>query len=171
MSGGTLNKVILIGRLGQDPELKYTNTQKAVATFSVATNEYWTDKDGNKQESAEWHRIVVWEKTAEFVSEWVKKGSLVYIEGRLQTRSWEGQDGIKRYTTEVVSRDIQLLGSKSQGNYGVPTPDDNSAPPQKSSAPQSQENTPNKPKRKFEETDSNETKPSNESDPNDDLPF
>lgn len=164
MSGGTLNKAIIIGRLGQDPELKYTNTQRAVANFSVATNESWKDNDGNQREITDWHRVVVWDRLAEFVSEWVKKGSLVYIEGLIKTRSWDASDGTKRYTTEINARNIQLLGSKPSGGSGVPMPDEDSAPPQRSSAPQAQA-APSKPKRQFDEPSSED------SNVDDDLPF
>ena len=106
----SMNKVILIGRLGQDPELKeFTNGN--MAKFSIATSEKWKDSDGNAKEKTEWHNIVVWGKTAEFAGEWLKKGQLVSIEGKLQTRSWE-QDGVKKYMTEIVADTITLLPSK-----------------------------------------------------------
>ena len=111
---GTLNKVILIGRLGKDPELKYTQTGTAVATFSLATNVVWKDQDGNQQEKTDWHKIVVWRKLAEFVGEWVKKGSSIFIEGKLQTRSWDDKDGKKHYMTEVVAEHIEFMGGSSK---------------------------------------------------------
>ena len=113
MAGRGINKVILIGNLGADPELKYTPSGAAVANFRIATNETWTDASGEKQERTEWHNIVAWRKLAEICGEYLKKGSQVYLEGRLQTRSWEGQDGVKRYTTEVVARDMQMLGART----------------------------------------------------------
>ena len=111
MSG--VNKVILVGRLGKDPEVRYTQDGTAVATFSVATSEEWKDKTtGEKKEKVEWHRIVAFSKLAEICSEYLKKGQQVYIEGRLQTRSWE-KDGITRYATEIFSEKMQMLGSKN----------------------------------------------------------
>ena len=126
MSKGTVNKAILIGRLGADPELKYTPSGAAVVNFNIATDESWTDTSGVKQERTEWHRIVAWRKLAEICGEYLKKGSRVYIEGQLQTRSWEGQDGVKRYTTEIVARNMQMLDSKATGGQS-PTPQE--APP------------------------------------------
>lgn len=114
MAKGTVNKAILIGRLGADPELKYTPSGAAVVNFNIATDESWTDASGVKQERTEWHRIVAWRKLAEICGEYLKKGSRVYIEGQLQTRSWE-QDGVKRYTTEIVARNMQMLDSKGTG--------------------------------------------------------
>ena len=112
---GSVNKVILIGNLGSDPELKYTPSGAAVTNFNVATNEVWNDKDGNKQERTEWHRVVLWRKLAEIAGEYLKKGSKVYLEGRLQTRSWEDKDGVKRYTTEVVADNMTMLDAKGEG--------------------------------------------------------
>ena len=112
---GTLNKVQLIGRLGGDPDLKYTPSGTAVANFSMATNRVWKDQDGNKQEETDWHRIVLWRKLAEIAGEYLQKGSLTYIEGRLQTRSWEDDNGNKHYMTEVVAENLVMLGSKNNG--------------------------------------------------------
>lgn len=108
----SINKVMLIGRLGQDPDLKYTPAGTAVCNFSVATSDSWVDKNGQKQEKTEWHRIVVWGKLAELCNQYLQKGRQAYIEGSLQTRSWE-KDGIKRYSTEVVAKNVQFLGSAS----------------------------------------------------------
>lgn len=126
MPKGTVNKVILIGRLGADPELKYTPSGVPVATFNIATDEVWKDKDGNPQERTEWHRIVTWQKQAELASEYLKKGHRVYIEGRLQTRSWEDKDNVKRWTTEVVARHIEFLESRGSGAQAstLPPPSD-----------------------------------------------
>ena len=100
----SLNKVMLIGNLGKDPEVRYTASGVAVATFTVATNESWKDQDGNLQERTEWHNIVAWRKLAEICGEWLKKGKKVYIEGRIQTRSYDDKNtGAKRYITEVVA--------------------------------------------------------------------
>ena len=116
MAGGSINKVILIGNLGRDPEMRYTQDQSAVATFSVATSDRWTDRTTNeRRERTEWHRIVCFRRLAEICGEYLHKGSKVYIEGQLQTRSWEGQDGQTRYTTEVVARDMQMLDSRGSG--------------------------------------------------------
>ncbi len=112
MSG--VNKVILVGRLGQDPEVRYTPSGVAVANFSLATSEEWTDKNsGEKQERTEWHRIVAWRRLGEICGEYLRKGSQVYIEGKLQTRSWEDRDGNKRYTTEIIANQMQMLGAAS----------------------------------------------------------
>ena len=116
MSG--LNKVMLIGRLGRDPELRYTPSGLAIANFSIATSEQWKDKDsGEKKERTEWHRIVVFGKLGELCGEYLAKGRQVYVEGRLQTKSWE-KDGVTRYTTEIVASDIQFLGAKDSSNAG-----------------------------------------------------
>lgn len=116
MAKGTINKVILIGRLGADPELKYTPSGAAVATFNLATNEAWKDKDGNWQEKTEWHRIVLWTVLAKRASEHLKKGQRVYIEGSLKTKSWEDKDGIKRYVTEIHGQSMQFLEAKNTEN-------------------------------------------------------
>jgi single-strand DNA-binding protein len=107
-----INKVILIGNLGSDPEIRYTQSGTAVATFNVATTERWKGKDGQQQEQTEWHRVVAWRRLAEICGEYLSKGSKVYIEGKLQTRKWEDRDGNTRYTTEVVARDMQMLSPR-----------------------------------------------------------
>ncbi|HTR80085.1 MAG TPA: single-stranded DNA-binding protein [Bacteroidota bacterium] len=104
----SLNKVQLIGNLGKDPELKYTSAGVAVATFSLATSDSWKDQEGNMQERTEWHNIVAWRKLAEICGEWLKKGKRVYIEGKIQTRSYE-KDGVKRYMTEIVADQMIML--------------------------------------------------------------
>ena len=107
-----INKAIIVGRLGRDPELRYTPDGTAVANFSVATSEEWKDKNsGEKKERTEWHRIVAWRRLGEICGEYLSKGRQVYIEGKLQTRSWE-QDGVTRYTTEIVASQMQMLGSR-----------------------------------------------------------
>ena len=105
------NKVILIGNLGADPEIRYTPSGTAVANFSLATKEQWTNKNGEKGERTEWHRIVAWARLGEICGEYLHKGSQVYIEGRIQTRAWEDRDGNKRYTTEINAQTMQMLGS------------------------------------------------------------
>ena len=107
-----VNKVIIVGRLGKDPEVRYTPNGQAVANFTVATSENWTDKtSGQKQEKTEWHRIVVWGRLAELCRDYLKKGRQVYVDGRLQTRSWDDKDGVKKYTTEIIASSIQFLGT------------------------------------------------------------
>ena len=116
MARSGINKVILVGNLGQDPEVKYTAGGAAVTTLSLATSESWKDKDtGSDQEKTEWHRVVLWRRLAEIAGEYLKKGSKVYIEGQLQTRKWE-QDGQTRYTTEVIGRDMQFLDSRGSSS-------------------------------------------------------
>ena len=110
MAGG-VNKVILIGRLGSDPEVRYTTSGGAVANFNVATNESWVDKAGQKQERTEWHKVVVWGKLAEICGQYLTKGRQAFIEGRLQTREWVDKEGGKRYTTEIVAQNVQFLGA------------------------------------------------------------
>ncbi len=121
MAGG-INKVILIGNLGKDPEVRFTPSGQAVANFNIATSESWTDKtSGQKQERTEWHRIVVWGKLGELCGEYLKKGRQCYVEGRLQTREWTDKDGQKKYTTEVVANTVQFLGGAPGG--GAPRAD------------------------------------------------
>jgi len=136
-SKGTINKVIIIGRLGADPEVRYTPAGSTVSNFNVATNNAWKDKDGTKKEDTTWHRIVAWNKLAEIVKEYIKKGHRVYVEGRLRTRSWEDQNGQTRYTTEIVANQIQMLesaGAKGEPVTGapdvpdIPPPDDTEQP-------------------------------------------
>jgi single-strand DNA-binding protein len=110
-----VNKAILIGRLGADPEIRYTPNSLAVANFNIATSEQWTDKDGQKQERTEWHKIVAFGRLGEVCGEYLHKGSQVYLEGRLQTRSWEDRDGNKRWTTEIVASVMQMLGTADKG--------------------------------------------------------
>lgn len=119
MSRGGVNKVILIGNLGADPEVRYTPDGVPVVNFNLATSESWTDRNsGEKQERTEWHRLVLWRKLAEIAGQYLKKGSKIFVEGKLQTRSWEDQSGQKRYTTEVVVNDMQFLDSRSDGTGG-----------------------------------------------------
>lgn len=113
-----LNKVLLIGHLGADPEVRYTQSGTAVANFSVATNEKWKDKNGEKQEHTEWHRVVVWDKLAENCAEYLHKGSKVHVEGKNQTRKWQDKDGTDRWSTEVVARSVIFLDSKGSGGGG-----------------------------------------------------
>ena len=112
MQKGSVNKVVLVGHLGGDPETRFTPSGAAVANFNIATNESWKDTNGELQDKTEWHRCVMFGKTAELAGELLKKGQLVYMEGKLQTRNWEDKDGIKRYTTEVVCDMFTMLGRK-----------------------------------------------------------
>ena len=118
-----INKVILIGKLGRDPELRYTASGKAVAKFSIATSEQWTDKEGGKEERTEWHRIIAWGRLGEICGEYLRKGRQVYIEGRLQTRQWDDKEGNKRYTTEIVAQTMQMLGTAGKAG-AASTPDE-----------------------------------------------
>ncbi|MFZ1730155.1 MAG: single-stranded DNA-binding protein [Bacteroidota bacterium] len=113
-----LNKVMLIGHLGSDPELRYTEGNVPVASFNVATNESYKDQNGNLVDRTEWHRCVAWRKLAELFGEYLKKGSKVYLEGKLQTRAWDDKEGNKRYTTEIVISDFTFLDSKGSGGGG-----------------------------------------------------
>lgn len=125
MAGGGINKVILIGNLGADPEVRFTPAGAPVANFRIATNESWVDKNQQKQERTEWHRIVAWGKLAELCGEYLKKGRQAYIEGRLQTREWTDKEGKKNYTTEIVANTVQFLGGgagaggpRAEGGFG-----------------------------------------------------
>ena len=115
---GSVNKVILVGNLGRDAELRYTPGGAAVATLNMATTEVWNDKGGQRQEKTEWHRIVLWGKTAESLAEYLTKGKQIYVEGRLQTRQWDDKDGNKRYTTEIRGDRVVLLGGGGGGGRG-----------------------------------------------------
>lgn len=125
MSNG-LNKVLIIGNLGSDPEIKYTSSGSAVANLSIATSERWKDRNtGEQKEQVEWHRVVLFSRLAEIAEQYLKKGSKVFVEGKLQTRDWEDAEGKKRYTTEVIAREMTMLDSKSGS--------DNASQPQSSS--------------------------------------
>ena len=134
-----INKVILIGNLGADPETRYTPSNTAVTNLRLATSDSWRDRQtGEQQERTEWHRVVCFNRLAEIAAEYLRKGSKVYIEGRLQTRKWQGQDGQDRYTTEIVANDMQMLDSRGGGGGGLGQSDPgddwgHSAPPQRSS--------------------------------------
>ncbi len=119
----SLNKVLLIATLGKDPEIRYTASGTAVASFSVATNERYKNKGGEWEERTEWHNITLWGRLAEIAGEYLAKGKSVYIEGRLQTRKWQDRDGKDRYTTEIVGERIQMLSRKDSGSEGDPPPD------------------------------------------------
>ena len=130
MQRGSVNKVIIVGHVGGDPEPRYTPSGTAVVNISVATNEVRRDSEGNELKSTEWHRVVLWSKQAEFVGNYVKKGQLVYVEGRLQTRTWEDRNKIERRTTEIVADNITLLGpSRSTDFPATDTPSISEEPP------------------------------------------
>ena len=148
-----INKVILVGNVGQDPEVRYTGDASngaKVATLRLATTERYRDRNGNLQEHTEWHSVVVWRNTADVVEKYVRKGTQLYIEGRLRTRSWDDQNGNKRYVTEILADTLQLLGRKQdgqggapqqgayqpQGGYQNPAPQQSYAPVQQPAAPQ-----------------------------------
>ncbi|HEX9345264.1 MAG TPA: single-stranded DNA-binding protein [Candidatus Acidoferrum sp.] len=111
----SVNKVILVGRLGRDPETRYTGGGQAVANFSVATDETYKDRNGEKQKRTEWHKIVVWGKQAEIAQQYLKKGSLIFIEGRIQSREWQDKEGQKRTSFEIVASNFRMLGGRSEG--------------------------------------------------------
>jgi len=137
-----VNKAILIGNLGRDPELRYTQSGSAVANFTLATSENWNNKNGEREERTEWHRIVAWGRTAELCAQYLAKGRTVYIEGRIQTREWEDKEGQKRRTTEIVANTVQFLGGRGQGAGGgggggrdLPPPSNPSEPSSNPSEP------------------------------------
>ncbi len=128
-----INKVILVGRLGQDPEVRYLANGDAVVNFSIATSETWKDKDtGVKKERTEWHRIVAWRRLGEICGEYLSKGKECYVEGKLQTRSWDDKDGVKKYTTEIIASNVQFLGGRDESRARPaapqPTLDDEDIP-------------------------------------------
>ncbi len=130
MASRGVNKVILLGNLGADPETRYMPSGDAVTTLRVATSETWKDKQtGQQQERTEWHRVVMFGRLAEIAAEYLKKGRQVYIEGQLRTRKWQGQDGQDRYTTEIVAREMQLLGGRGGDSGSAPFPPDDFAQP------------------------------------------
>ncbi len=150
-----VNKVILIGHLGKDPEVRHLDGNNVVANFPIATSESYTTREGNRVEQTEWHNIVLWKRLAEIAEKYIKKGSLVYIEGRLRTRNWDDKDGNKRYITEVVGNSLQMLDKKE--NSGQPRNESSSS----SSSSQTESGT------KSNDTTSEVVL----DEPNDDLPF
>ena len=157
-----INKVILIGNLGRDPEVRYTPSGAAVANITIATSESWKDKStGEQQERTEWHRVVFFQRLAEIVGEYLKKGSKVYVEGRLQTRKWQDQSGNDRYTTEIVANEMQMLDSRGGGGGGSGFADD----------PGFDESAPEVSGSKKEENESKEAPAGAYDDFDDDIPF
>jgi len=140
-----VNKVILVGNVGNDPEVRYMPNGNAVANISVATSDTWKDRNtGDQQERTEWHRVVFFNRLAEIVEQYVKKGSKLYLEGRLQTRSWE-QDGVKRYSTEIVANEMQMLDSRGGGNANQDFGDQQNAAPVESAKKPAEASQPNAP--------------------------
>ena len=148
MASRGVNKVILVGNLGNDPEVRYMPNGDAVANLSIATSESWKDKQGQLQEKTEWHKLTAYRKLAEIIGEYVKKGSRLYVEGKLQTRKWQDQQGNDRYTTEVIISEMQMLGgNENKGTGSAPQQTPQQAPPQQqgqASAPQAQSKPPMK---------------------------
>jgi single-strand DNA-binding protein len=173
MASRGVNKVILVGNLGADPELRYTGSGTAVCNFNVATNESYKDREGNLVEKTEWHRVVAWDRLAEICAEYLKKGRQVYVEGSLQTRQWEDQEGQTRYTTEIKAREMQMLGGPGEGGSGGGYDLDQSRPqqerPQRAAQPRPQQDRARAPQRAAQ--------PAAQADddlsfsPDDDLPF
>ena len=130
-----VNKAILIGRLGKDPEVRYTPDGAMVTNFNLATDEQWKDKNGEKVQKTEWHRIVTFGKLAEICGNYLVKGKLIFVEGRIQTRSWEDKEGVKRYTTEIVANNMQMLDSKGQNKADESSSDSTSSNSASSSTP------------------------------------
>ena len=130
-----LNKTMLIGNLGADVETRYTKSEVAVANFRVATTEKWKDAQGNQQEATEWHRIVAFGRLAEICSEYLVKGSKVYVEGRSQTRKWEDNNGITRFTTEIIAREMKMLGGGDKTEHTPAPPEDGNEPPMTDDVP------------------------------------
>lgn len=131
----SVNKVILIGNLGKDPETRYMPNGDAVTNITVATTETWKDKNGEKQEKTEWHRVTFYRKLAEIAGEYLKKGRPVYVEGRLETRKWTDKSGVERYTTDIIATDMKMLGSKPGGtSYEAPDRDEGGFAPSTSSS-------------------------------------
>lgn len=135
MAPRSLNKVLLIGHLGKDPEVRYTAAGKAVATFTLATSQQWRDQDGNDQERTEWHRVVAWGRLGEVCGEYLSKGRQVFIEGRIQSRDWEDQDGNKRTTVEIVANDLILLSGSGQPQNRAPSEGQSRRPPSQQKGP------------------------------------
>ncbi len=158
----SVNKAILVGRLGRDPETRYMSNNEPVCNFSIATDEVWKDRDGNRQTRTEWHNIVMYRRLAEIAQQYLKKGQLVYIEGRIQSRKYTGKDGIERTAFDIIANEMKMLGSKSDnaGSYS-PFPEESSAP-----TPGAAENrVPEPPRRPAD------TVPEPMADLDDDIPF
>ena len=173
----SLNKAMLIGNVGRDPEVRYldgSSGQAKVATFTLATTERYRDRNGETRENTEWHNIVAWRNTADVVERFVKKGTQVYIEGRIRTRSWDDQSGNKRYTTEIIADTLQLLGKKSDNPGGQGTYQSQGAPAQPSyqqSAPAYQQQAYAQPQQPAQQPMPAAPQTADDDMPEDDLPF
>ena len=177
----SINKVILVGNLGQDPEMKYMPSGGAVTNISIATTDSWTDKNtGQKQERTEWHRVVFFNRLAEIVGEYLRKGSQVYVEGNLRTQKWQDQNGQDRYTTEIVAREMQMLGAKSGGSsdyqqrpQGNPNQGQQAAQnaPSQGQASQSQSSQPQSSQPQSSQQNAPSAPPQNFDNFDDDIPF
>ena len=141
-----VNKAIIMGHLGRDPEVRYQQSGAAIATLNIATSETYKDRDGNKQERTEWHRVVLFGRTAEVAGEYLRKGSMAYVEGRLQTRKWTDKEGQDRYTTEIQADTMKMLGSKPDGQRHENSQDDGYEP-----APRNNQQSGSKPKPSFDD--------------------
>ena len=161
----SVNKVILVGNLGRDPEVRYMPNGDAVANYSIATTETWKDKNGMRQEKTEWHNIVMYRRLAEIAGEYLKKGSSVYIEGRLQTRKWQDKQGNDRYTTEIVADQLQMLGGRNSNAAGQTPGQDHGAASPSQPGGASTDDTPPPPRRK------DPAPGGNFDDMDDDIPF
>ncbi len=137
----SVNKVILVGRLGKDPETRYMTNGEAVTNVTLATSENWKDKSGEKQEKTEWHNLVFYRRLAEIAGEYLKKGSQVYVEGKLQTRKWQTKEGQDRYTTEIIVNEMTMLGGKSSGGSFEVVENQSAKPAAKSAAPKAAQMT------------------------------
>lgn len=134
----SVNKVILIGNLGKDPETRYMSNGEAVTNITLATTDTWKDKNGEKQEKTEWHRVTFYRKLAEIAGEYLKKGRSVYVEGRLETRKWTDKNGVERYTTDIIATDMKMLGNRSgSGSFEAPADHEENASNLNTSAPKS----------------------------------
>lgn len=149
----SVNKVILVGNLGKDPEVRYTPSGAAIASFSMATSEVYKDKDGNKQEKTEWHNVIAWRQLAEICGKFLHKGKQIYIEGKIQTRNYDDKDGNKRYITEIVADQMQMLGSKDDGQGQDRQSSGQQNRPQQNSGQQNRpQNGGNKPQERYDDT-------------------
>jgi len=168
MANASINKVFLIGNLGQDPEVRYMPSGKAVANITLATSESWKDKNtGEKQERTEWHRVVFYSPLAEIVGQYLRKGSSAFIEGRLQTRKWQDKNGVDRYTTEIVANEMKMLGGKSDRAGGsAPYPDSGDVEYASTPAPTRSQPSPARPP-----SSPLQSPPGSNSDLDDDIPF
>lgn len=172
MASRGVNKVILVGNLGNDPEVRYMPNGNAVANLSLATSESWKDQQGQQQERTEWHRVTMYRRLAEIAGEYLKKGSQIYIEGKLQTRKWQDQQGNDKYTTEIIADQLQMLGGRAEGAQGGQS--NYNKPPQQNNPNQNYQNMPPKQGGQGAPQQNNQTPPKMaepDFDFDDDIPF